>query len=48
MPLVEIKHFNPLFKPASKKQTRGVKKLVEISRNNDYTTGNVSRLFVSS
>ena len=47
MRLVEIKDFNvlienkPLFYQAVKRKQEGYKKLVETSRNNDYTTGNL-------
>ena len=50
MPLIEIKDFNalienkPFFDPPpspSKRQTRPHEKLIEMSRNDDYTTGNL-------
>ena len=45
MPLVEIKHFNvlinnkPLFEQFIKNKQDAYEKLVEMSRNNEYTTG---------
>ena len=47
MPLVEIKDFNaliynkPFFWSPSKKETRSVWKTYRMSRNDDYTTGNL-------
>ena len=47
MPLVEIKDFNPLidnklfFDQPMKNKQEAYEKLVKISRNNDYTTGNL-------
>ena len=47
MPLVEIKCFNalidnkPLFDQPVKNKQEAYEKLVEMPRNNDYTTGNV-------
>ena len=47
MPLVETKDFNPLidnkpfFDQLVKNKQNAYEKLIEISRNNDYTTGNL-------
>ena len=47
MPLVEIKDFNPLidnkpfFDQSVKNKQNAYEKLIEMSRNNDYTTGNL-------
>ena len=47
MPLVEIKDFNalidnkPFFDQPVKNKQEPYQKLIEMSRNNDYTTGNV-------
>ena len=47
MPLVEIKDFNalvdkkPFFDQPVKSKQEAYEKLVEVSRNNDYTTGNL-------
>ena len=47
MPLVEIKDFNalignkPFFHQPVKNKQKANEKLVEMSRNNDYTTGNL-------
>ena len=47
MPLVEIKDFNalvdkkPFFDQPVKNKQEAYEKLVEVSRNNDYTTGNL-------
>ena len=47
MPLVELKYSNalidskPFFEKKKKKKQEAHEKLVEISRNNDYTTGNL-------
>ena len=47
MPLVELKYSNalidskPFFDHTRKKKQEAHEKLVEISRNNDYTTGNL-------
>ena len=47
MPLVEIKDFNPLidnklfFDQPMKNKQEAYEKLVKISRNNNYTTGNL-------
>ena len=47
MPLAEIKDFNalfdnkPFFDQPIKKRKGAYEKLVEMSRNNDYTTGNL-------
>ena len=47
MPLVEIKYFNALidneafFDQLLKNKQKAYEKLIEMSRNNDYTTGNL-------
>ena len=47
MPLVEIKDFNeliehkPLFDQPVKNKQGAYEKLIEMSRNNDYATGNL-------
>ena len=47
MPLVEIKDFNvlidnkPFFDQPVKSKQEGYEKLIEMSRNDDYTTGNL-------
>ena len=47
MPLVEIKYFNvlidnnPFFDQSVKNEQEAYKKLIEMSRNDDYTTGNL-------
>ena len=47
MPLVEIKDFNalidnkPFFDQPVKNKQKAYEKLIEISRNNDYTIGNL-------
>ena len=47
MPLVEIKDFNelidnkPFFDPPIKNKQEAYEKLIEVVRNDDYTTGNV-------
>ena len=47
MPLVEIKYFNALidnkafFDQPLKNKQKAHEKLIEMSRNNDYTTGNL-------
>ena len=47
MPLVEIKDFNalidnkPFFDQPVKNKQEAYEKLIEMSRNNDYTTGNL-------
>ena len=47
MPLVEITDFNalidnkPFFNPPVKDKQEAYEKLIEISKNDDYTTGNV-------
>ena len=47
MPSVEIKYFNalinnkPIFDQPVIKQTRSVWNIIEMSRNDDYTTGNL-------
>ena len=47
MPIVEIKDFNalidhkPFFDQSVKNKQEAYEKLVEISRNDDYTTGNL-------
>ena len=47
MPLVEIKDFNaltdnkPFFDQSAKNKQEAYEKLIEMSRNNDFTTGNL-------
>ena len=47
MPLVEIKYFNALidneafFDQLLKNKQKAYEKLIDMSRNNDYTTGNL-------
>ena len=54
MPLVEIKAFNalidnkPFFDQPVKNKQESYEKLIVMSKNNDYTTGNLLDYFVSS
>ena len=51
MPLVEIKYFNsvienkPFFDQPVKNKQEAYEKLIEVSRNDDYTTGNLLDYF---